>query len=143
MQNILNLKYKLEEQEKMNFALMRAKLTEEEEALAALNSRRAEIAEEGIRMRNDKIDILKIKENTALASYYDDQIRLQKVKVATASKNLENARLRMQNAIQERKIHEKLRENAFDKFMKEEALNEAKEIDQLTSYTYGQKKTEV
>ena len=127
----------------MNFALMRAKLTEEEEALAALNARRAEIAEEGIRMRNDKIDILKIKENTALASYYDDQIRLQKVKVATASKNLENARLRMQNAIQERKIHEKLRENAFDKFMKEEALNEAKEIDQLTSYTYGQKKTEV
>ena len=143
MQNILTIKYKLEEQEKQNFALMRAKLTEEEEKLAALNTKRAEIAEDGVRMRNDKIDILKIKENTALAAYYDDQIRSQKVRVATASKNLENARLRMQTAIQERKIHEKLRENAFDKFMKEEAANEAKEIDQLTSYTYGQKKTEV
>ena len=51
----------------------------------------------------------------------------------------------MQNAITERKIHEKLRENAFDKFVKEEAMNEAKEIDELTSYKYGlkQKQSEV
>ena len=65
--------------------------------------------------------------------------------MATAQKNLETARIRMQNAITERKIHEKLRENAFEKFVKEEAMNEAKEIDELTSYKYGlkQKQSEV
>ena len=144
MQNILNIKLKLEDQEK-NFARARNRLTEEEEILKGYQEKRDYIAREGVRMRTEKIDLLKIKENTALASYYDDQIRSQKVKVATAQKNLETARIRMQNAITERKIHEKLRENAFEKFVKEEAMNEAKEIDELTSYKYGlkQKQSEV
>lgn len=140
MQNILMVKEKLEEQEKQNFAMMRMRLTEEEEALEALNERRREIAEEGIRMRLEAIDILSIKENTALAEYYDSQIKSQRMKVTAAEKNLELARVRMQNAMQERKIHEKLRENAFNDFIKEQAMAEAKEIDELTSYTYGQKK---
>ncbi|MCR5634566.1 MAG: flagellar export protein FliJ [Lachnospiraceae bacterium] len=145
MQNILNIKLKLEDQEKQNFAMARNRLTEEEEILKGYQEKRDYIAREGVRMRTEKIDLLKIKENTALASYYDDQIRSQKVKVATAQKNLETARKRMQNAITERKIHEKLRENAFEKFVKEEAMNEAKEIDELTSYKYGlkQKQSEV
>ena len=36
MQNILNLKYKLEDQAKMEFAVARRRLTEEEEKLEAL-----------------------------------------------------------------------------------------------------------
>lgn len=142
MQNVLNIKEKLEEQEKQNFALMRTRLTEEEEKLSALKERRDFIASEGRRMREDKIDILSIKENTALASFIEEQIKGQTMKVMAAEKNLENARVRMQNAISERKIHEKLKENAFDDFMKEEGMKEAKEIDELTSYVYGQKEEE-
>lgn len=41
--------------------------------------------------------------------------------------------------MQERKAHEKLKENAFEEFMKEEQAQESKEIDQLTTYTHGQK----
>ena len=41
--------------------------------------------------------------------------------------------------MQERKAHEKLKENAFEAFMKEEQAAESKEIDQLTTYTHGQK----
>ena len=52
------------------------------------------------------------------------------MKVMAAEKNLENARVKMQNAIAERKIHEKLKENAFDEFIKEEGMKEAKEIDE-------------
>lgn len=142
MQNVLNIKEKLEEQEKQNFALMRTRLTEEEEKLSALKKRRDFIASEGRRMREDKIDILSIKENAALASFIEEQIKGQTMKVMAAEKNLENARVRMQNAISERKIHEKLKENAFDDFMKEEGMKEAKEIDELTSYVYGQKEEE-
>ena len=35
-----------------------------------------------------------------------------------------------------RKAHEKLKENAFEEFMKEEQAQESKEIDQLTTYTW-------
>jgi len=142
MQNVLNIKEKLEEQEKQNFAVMRMRLTEEEEKLAALRDRREQIARDGRKMREDKIDILSIKENTALASFIEEQIKAQTMKVMAAEKNLENARVKMQNAIAERKIHEKLKENAFDEFIKEEGMKEAKEIDELTSYVYGQKEEE-
>ena len=50
--------------------------------------------------------------------------------------------IELQESIQERKIQEKLRENAFDVFMEEEKARESREIDELTSYTYGQKKVE-
>lgn len=139
MQNILNIKEQLETQEKQNFAMERAKLAEEEEKLRELNLRRKEIAENGRKLRLEKIDILSIKENTALSEYIDSEIKKQIVKVKAAEKSVESARTKMQNAISERKIHEKLKENAFENFMKEENMAEAKEIDELTSYTYGQK----
>ena len=142
MQNILNIKEKLEEQEKQNFAVMRARLTEEEEKLDEIKKRREDVAEEARRMREDTINILAIKENSAMADYLDDCIKSQVLKVRAARKNLENARVRMQKAIQERKIHEKLKDNAFNEFLKEENIKEAKEIDELTSYVYGQVKNE-
>ena len=46
-------------------------------------------------------------------------------------------RIRMEDAVKERKIHEKLRENAFEDFMEEESAKELMEIDGLTSYVYG------
>ena len=139
MQNILNIKEKLENQEKQNFALMRARLSEEEEKLEKLKLRREEIALEAKKMRMDGINVLKIKENSALAEYIDGEIKSQMVRVTTAQKNLDSAAKKMQKAIQERKIQEKLKEKAYDEYLIEENLAEAKEIDQLTSYTYGQK----
>ena len=50
--------------------------------------------------------------------------------------------IKLQDAMQERKIQEKLRENAFEAFMEEEKARESREIDELTSYTYGQKTME-
>ena len=139
MQNILNIKSKLEEQEKMNFAMMRIKLNEEEEALELLKKRRQELEEEGRRLRLENINVLELKENEASVRYQDECIKAQILKVRTAQKNLEAARVRMQQAMQEREIHEKLREKAFDAFLQEERIREAKEIDELTSYTYGKK----
>ena len=45
----------------------------------------------------------------------------------------------MQEAVQERKIHEKMREKAFERFIAEMNAAEVKEIDELTSYVYGTK----
>ena len=140
MQNILSIKVKLEEQEKQNFALARRKLNEEEAALEALHRKRDELAENSLRIREDKIDVLELKEDTAARKYMEEQIKQQHLKVRIAEKNLDSARLKMQRATQERKVHEKLKEKEFEDFLLEESRKEAKEIDELTSYVYGQKK---
>ena len=52
---------------------------------------------------------------------------------------MEEVRLALQTAMQESKTQEKLREKAFEQFVKEENARESKEIDELVSYTYGRK----
>ena len=137
MQNILGLMENFEEQAKQNFADKRRILSEEEEALATLNDKKAKLNEEAKKLRVGAIDVRKIKENDYEKKFIDEEIKKQKVKVHVANKNLENARLRMQEAIKNRKMHEKLKENAFEQFMAEEAAKEIREIDGLTSYVYG------
>ena len=48
-------------------------------------------------------------------------------------------RERLKNVMQERKVHETLKDKAFEEFLMEEKQQEGKEIDELTSYVYGQK----
>ncbi|MBR1470764.1 MAG: flagellar export protein FliJ [Lachnospiraceae bacterium] len=137
MQNILQLKEKMEEQERNNFAARRRALTEEEEKLAALIGKRNAVAEAGKQLRLTVIDVRKIQENDQLQRFTEEQVKQQRVKVRVAEKSLEAARTRMQNAMQERKIHEKMREKAFERFIAEMNAAEVKEIDELTSYVYG------
>ena len=137
MQNILELKQKLEEQEKNNFAARRMALTEEEDKLDAVLSKRDAIVQEGKDLRLTTIDVTKIRENQRARDYVEEEVKQQRVKVRIAEKNLDAARIKMQAAMQERKIHEKMREKAFERFVEEMNAAEVKEIDQLTSYVYG------
>lgn len=142
MQNILELKEKLEEQEKNNFAMRQRQLNEEQEILDTLIAHLNALEEEGKALRLTVIDILKIKENERSVEYAEEEVKKQRVKVRVAEKNLEAARNRMQEAIQERKIHEKMREKAFERFVAEVNAAEVKEIDELTSYVYGTREPE-
>ncbi|MDE6712647.1 MAG: flagellar export protein FliJ [Lachnospiraceae bacterium] len=139
MQNILDIKSKLEEQEKNNFATAQRRLAEEEELLKTAIGKRDRLAEEARRMRGETLNILELKENEYARKYAEEQVKKQQLNVVVAQKNVEVARLRMQKAIQERKIHDKLKEHAFEEFLQEENAAELKEIDQLTSYTHGKK----
>ncbi len=142
LQNILNLMENFEEQAKQAFAERRKILSDEEDKLSALNMRAVELEAESARLRNGDLDIRHIMENEYEQKYNKEEIKKQKLKVKVAQKNLENARVRMEDAVKERKIHEKLKENAFEEFMSEEAAAEALEVDQLTSYVYGAKKAD-
>ncbi len=142
LQNILNLMENFEEQAKQAFAERRKILNDEEDKLAALNKKAAELEAESERLRNGDLDIRHIMENEYEQKYNKEEIKKQRLKVKVAQKNLENARIRMEDAVKERKIHEKLKENAFEEFMSEEAAAESLEVDQLTSYVYGAKKAD-
>ena len=69
-------------------------------------------------------------------------IKTQELEVEKAKQIQEEKRLKLQNAMQERKTQEKLYENAFAEFIQEENAREGREIDELTSYKYGKKSRE-
>lgn len=139
MQSILNIKRKMEEQAKMEFAAARMHLDEEEEKLAELLGRREEYEEQGRALQRDSLNVLDILSNRDAISILEEYVSTQRLNVKKAEEALEQARLKLQNAMQESKTQEKLKEKAFEEFMHEENAREAKEVDELTSYTHGRK----
>lgn len=139
LQNILNLKSKLEDQQKLILASVRLKLREEEEELEHLYQRKKEYEKAIREVSKDKldIDILKIlRENYAIIDYY---IMEQKKVVARAESVVEYEEEKMISAMKERKIQEKLREKSLEKFKLEESHDENIVIDELVSYKYTTK----
>ncbi|MCI7789907.1 MAG: flagellar export protein FliJ [Lachnospiraceae bacterium] len=139
MQGILDIKEKLETRAKQDFAEANRRLAEEKEKLATLQARKEAFLEEGINLRMERIDVRKIKENKLAVMKMDEYISKQMIQINQAARAVERTRAVLQELVQERKAHEKLKENAFAEFMKEEQNQESKEIDQLTTYTHGQK----
>ena len=139
MQNILEIKLKMEDQAKTEFATAKIHLDEEEEKLQFLRDRRAVYEEQGRALRKDSLKVREILENKEAMDRMDEFILLQLKNVEKAQKELDKARERLQEAMQESKTHERLREKAFDQFIREENAREAKEIDELTSYVHSAK----
>lgn len=140
MQSILELKGKMEEQARMEFADARMKLDEEEERLTLLQSRKAAYEEEGRSLQKDSLKVREIIQNRDAIATMKGFIDAQQKAVERAGHQLEAARVKLQTAMQESKTQERLKEKAFAEFMKEENAKEAKEVDELVSYTYGQKR---
>ncbi len=140
MQNILDIKIKLEDQSKQEFSAARAALDEEEERLSALFDRKRTYEEREKSLLEGTLNIREIDENKTAILCMENFIIDQRERVELAERNLEKAREKMTGAMKERKTHESLKEKAFEQFLTEEKRQEGKEIDELTSYTYGQRR---
>jgi len=141
MQSILNIKIKLETQAKQEFSAAKAVLDEEERRLQGLFDRKRGYEEEARQLRQGILNLRRLEENKAAVRCMEDYIERQRMNVAAAEKKLEEARQKLAEVMMERKTHERLREKAFEQFLVEEKKQESKEIDQLTSYTYGQRRS--
>jgi len=139
MQSILNIKAKMEEQAKIEFGAARARLNEEEEKLENLIARKAGYEETGRSLQKDSLKVREIIENRDAIERMKEFIQTQELCVKKAEEQLEEARAKLQDARQESRTQERLREKAFEEFMHEENAREAKEIDELTSYTHSRK----
>ena len=115
-------------------------LNVEIEHLERLKARKREYEEESGGLLQGKLDLRAIEENKEALLKMDSLVAAQCIRVDKAKENVEAARERMAEAMKERKMHETLREKAFEAFLQEENHAESKAIDELTSYTYGQKK---
>ncbi len=139
MKNVLDVKLKMEDQAKAQFAEAMAALNEQEQILEHLIKRKEDYEEEGRRMRADALNVADMRDNTRAIDNLKDQIEEQKKNVAKAQAVVDKARNDLSEAMKERKIQEKLRDNAFEEFVREQNAAESKEIDELVSYRHGQK----
>lgn len=137
MENILNIKYKMEEQAKQEYMVVRMRLNDAEDKLNELENRKASYFDRYRSLVSMKLDVLEIEECKNAIILMDSYIANQKNVIALIEKELEAAVQKMNEAMQERKIHEKLKENQFELFLQEVNQEEMKEIDQLISYQYN------
>lgn len=139
MQSILNIKYQLENQAKMDLGRAQGILMEEEEKLRTFLDRKEAYLEEGRRMRSRELNVHELKDNTYAVQVMDEMIGRQREQVARAEEAVEAARDKLREIMQERKMQERLKEKALEQFMREENAAEFKTVDELTSYTYGKR----
>ena len=78
-----------------------------------------------IKKKEDAVEILKV------------YVKEQHLVVIQRARDVEIAREKLNEAMKERKTFEKLREHAFEDFVKEQNLAEQKEVDELVSYRHG------
>ena len=139
LQNILDIKLKMETQAKQEFAAAAAALSAEEEKLDLLKLKKESLENKAATLLTGPLNFRDIDDNSLERTQTDQAIADQKKQIKKAQAVLETCRKKMEEAMTERKTYEKLRERAFEEYMLEEKRAESKAIDELTSYTYGQK----
>ena len=137
MQNILNIKLKLEDQAKTAYGNAMARLEEEEKILRTIENRKIGYENQLSNLMSESLEvgeILRIENAIEIMNFKAEE---QKIEVMSAERAVEKAREKLQEAMVERKIQEKLREKAFEDFKLEISAQEKKDVDELVSYKYA------
>lgn len=137
MQNVLDIKYKLEEQAKQHYMSVRARLNEAQDYMDLLENRHQGYMNEYIQLVSANLDVLEIENCKNSILLVESYMVEQQIVISQIENELEEAIFAMNEAMKERKIHEKLKENQFEAFKQELNQEEMKEIDQLVSYQYN------
>ena len=126
MESILQIKLKLEDQAKAEYAVQMAQLQREQEKLEALQKHKEEVQAQLRRQISAVLDLLRIRQLEDGVENIKYNISLQKMVVFNQQKQVTKAREKLNEAMKERKTYEKLKENAFEDFKKEGTKNLAK-----------------
>ena len=137
MQNILDVKMKLESQAKIAYGIANQKYLEEQKKLQEIVLRRASYERILKESMMGTIDVRQVSHARADVNTMKTLMRRQMIEVHKAEMQLEDARKKLNEVMMERKTHEKLKEKAFEQFKEELKAEESKEIDHLVSYTYN------
>ena len=139
MQNILDIKIKLETQAKNAYGAANRKYIEEQAVLAELMLRINNNEKKLKELMTGNINVKDVCNARNDLNSMKTLVRRQMVEVHKAELVLEEARKELSVIMTERKTHEKLRENALSQFLAEERAKESKEIDELVSFTFNSK----
>ena len=110
LQSVLDIKEKLESQEKIAFGLAAAKLSKEQETLQNLMIQKAGYDRQARKLVEGTIRLREINACRKAIETMKAKIRAQMLNVHQAEKELEAVRQRLNAVMMERKTYEKLRE---------------------------------
>ena len=137
MENLLQVNKKLEDQAKIAYGVARLRLTKEEEKLDNMMLRKKAYENELRELWSAKLDLLKLKQCEQAIEVMRLNIKQQNSVVKNAAHRLEIARIRLNDAMVERKTQERLKEKAWDEYILEFDAEEQKEVDELNSFNYS------
>lgn len=137
MQNILDIKYKLETQARTSYAEANNHLRQEELKLKEIYD---DIDKYENEIRQKSVNVIDIEE----LKWCANAIRIKKLEaekqkkaVDRAVREVELARVKLNEVMVDRKTHEKLKERAFDEFKQELIGSENKEVDEIVSFKFN------
>ena len=142
LQGILNLKVRLENQQRNVFSQAKKQLDEEEEKLNRLKLRRAEYEEEGRSLREKALNVQDLLENVNAIERMNEYIDEQTARVIMAEREVEKERAKLVEMMQERKMYERLRERALEEYFENEKHEEGVINDEHNSFVYSATGTE-
>lgn len=136
MQNILDLKIKLEEQAKIAFSMANLRLREEEQ-------KKEQILQEMVRyeeiirgFQTKRLDLLEMKRCKEAIELKKEEAKKQEQVILNAKRNVELSRKKLNDVMVERKTQEILREKALEEYKKELEAEEKKITDEIVSYQF-------
>ncbi|OGO78886.1 MAG: flagellar export protein FliJ [Clostridiales bacterium GWB2_37_7] len=139
LQNILKLKESMEKDKKNEFGAAIQRLENEKLKLENLNAEMINMCNEVERAAAEGISIQELVKQQQYKEYYKHSISNQKVRTNMAEEHLENCRQELVEAVQDRKIMERLKEIDYCKHLYTEQKNEEKLVDDLVSFKQSNK----
>lgn len=136
LESILSIKIKLEDQAKAEYGIEVMRLREEEHKLLLLERRKSGFEQQLFEALSNTLVVLTIKRLEDSVENLKYNIKIQISAIKRQEERVLRAREKLDNAMKERKIYEKLKEKAFEEFKAEVNAMERKEIDQLVSFRF-------
>ncbi len=137
MEQLLSIKQKLEKQEQM--ALNQAMQDHEKAQYALENAKEKEyeaVMQAQALLNQGSIQTNRIKTAHDKQKYYHEDVAHKMTVVKQTEEALDLAKERVREALRERKTYEILKEKAYEAYLEEEKLEEAKRLDEIVSFKY-------
>lgn len=136
LQNVLNIKEKLEEQAKIELGNAINYLNKQENILFSYAISLNNLINEFNQKNGKSILAKELIELNSFIKYYKDEINKQREIVAKAKETVNQKRETLNKALIERKTFENLKETKFEDFIEEEKREATKQMDEINSYNH-------
>lgn len=137
MEQILNIKRKLERQEQIKLGEVMRKLSAAMQMLQIIGFKQKDALDKYQKtVMSGQLIHSEVKKLGDSINYYHNAYKSQEELIKDLENEVEEARRKLQEAVKERKTYEILREKAYEAYLEEEKQEEAKIVDEIVSYKY-------
>ena len=143
MQNVLDIKERLETQAKTEYAEMNNRLFIEEETMKRLGKRLDSYENLARSSASERLDIMEMRRCNEAIDIIKNQMTQQAVRIRIAQRNVDNAMKKLTEAVQDRKMIPNAIKGRVvkddEQFKLDINAQEMKEIDETVSFKYNNK----